>query len=126
MRWLLFCSEANSIGKHCGDLLQVAGQTVLAEHLSSKGTSLQCVKEKITNEKPDRILVIIDEERATSQLVQTITEHLLLPVYVAQATNIAYSPIPVLVITTSSGNADLALVQNATEQLMLFYSHLTK
>ena len=125
MRWLLFFSEANSIGKHCGDLLQVAGQTVLPEHLSPKGTSLQHVKEKITKEKPDRILVIIDDERSTSQLVQTITEHLLLPVYVAQATNNSYSPIPVLVITTSSDNADLALVQNATDQLMLFYSHLT-
>ena len=126
MRWLLFSSEVNSIGKHCGDLLQVAGQTVLHEHSSpKKGTSLQQVKDKIINEKPDRIIVLVDEDRSTP-LVQTLTEHLLLPLYVAQATSNSYSPIPVLVISSTSDEPNLAIVQNATDQLMLFFSHLTK
>lgn len=124
MRWLLLCHEVNSIPKQCGDLLQVAGQTVLFSPHQGK-LSIQEIKDKITNEKPDRIIVIIDEKNS-SKLAQNLTGHLLIPLYVAQSTINSYSPTPILVLTSTTDNQDLNIIQNATDQLINIYPHVLK
>ena len=124
MRWLLLTHELNSISKQCIDLLQVAGQTVLCNEHQGK-SSVQEIKDRINNEKPDRILVIIDEKNS-SKLVNDLTAHLLIPLFVAQATIHPYSPIPVLILTTTTDDKNLDLVQNATEQLINMYPHILK
>jgi len=122
MRWLLLSHELNSISKQCVNLLQVAGQTVLC-HTHQGKLSLQNIKDKITNEKPDRIIVIIDEENSL-KLYQNISDHILIPLYVAQATCNSYSPIPVLVLTSTTNDNELNILQNATDQLINIYPHI--
>jgi len=125
MRWLLFNNEQNSISKQCVNLLQVAGQTVLYNPHQSK-SSLQEIKDKINNEKPDRIIIIIDEKNS-SKLFQNISDHLLIPLYVAQATmNLYTPPIPVLILTSTTDDRDLNIIQNATDQLINIYPHILK
>jgi hypothetical protein len=124
MRWLLLSHELNSISNQCIDLLQVAGQTVLFN--SHQGQlSQQDLKDKINNDKPDRIIVIIDEKNSP-KLVHNITDHLLIPLYVAQATIHSFSPIPVLILTSTTNDKDLNIIQNATDQLIHIYPHILK
>ncbi len=123
MRWLLLSHELNSISKQCINLLQVAGQTVLYNPHQGK-LSLQEIKDKIINEKPDRIIVIIDTENS-SKLFQNLSDHILIPLYVAQATTInSYSHIPVLVLTNKTDDEDLNILQNATDQLINIYPNI--
>jgi hypothetical protein len=124
MRWLLLTSEQNSISQQCGDLLELAGQTVLYNHHHGK-SSVQEIKDKITNEKPDRIIIIINEN-TSSILVQAIGNHLLIPLYVVQATTNSYSPIPILLLTCTTDDNNLNLIQNATDQLINIYSNIVK
>jgi len=124
MRWLLLSHELNSITKQCEDLLQVAGQTVLYNEHQGK-SSIQEIKDKINNEKPDRIIVIIDEKNS-SKLHQNLSDHLLIPLYVAQATTNSYTPIPVLILISTTDDQDLNIIQNATDQLINIYPHVLK
>ena len=122
MRWLLFTDEQNSISKQCIDLLEVAGQTVLL-HQHQGQTTIAQIKEKLVNEKPDRILLMIERQKST-KLAQDISHHLLIPIYVAQATTQSYTPIPILVITTTNEDKNLNIIQNATDQLITIYPHI--
>ncbi|CAF1101936.1 unnamed protein product [Adineta steineri] len=122
MRWLLLLSELNPIAKQCGDLLEVAGQTVIYNYHQGK-SSVQDIKDKFTNEKPDRIIVIINDTNS-SILVNTISDHLLIPLYVAQATINSYSPIPVLVLTCTTNDNNLNIIQNATDQLLNIHPNI--
>ncbi|CAF3739178.1 unnamed protein product [Rotaria sp. Silwood1] len=122
MRWLLVSHDENSILKQCGDILEVAGQIVLYNCHHGK-PSIQEIKEKINNDKPDRIIIIINEKNS-SKLIDTINDHLLIPLYVAQATTTSYSPIPVLLLTCISNDNNLNIIQNATDQLINIYSHI--
>jgi hypothetical protein len=124
MRWLLLSHELNSISKQCVDSLQVAGQTVLLSQHQGQ-LSLQEIKEKINNEKPDRIIVIIDNKKS-SKFVENMTDHLLIPIYVAQATINCYAPIPILILTSVTDDDDLNTIQNATDQLINIYPHIIK
>lgn len=122
MRWLLFTDEQNSISKQCIDLLEVAGQTVVLHQHHGRATIAE-IKEKLINEKPDRIVLIIEGQNST-KLVQDISHHLLIPIYVAQATTQSYTPIPILVITTVTEDKNLNIIQNATDQLITVYPHI--
>jgi hypothetical protein len=124
MRWLLVTHELNSISKQCTDLLQVAGQTVLF-HQHQGQSSVEEIKEQIANEKPDRILVIIDEKKS-SKLANNLSDHLLIPLYVAQATIHSYAPIPILILTITTDDKGLDIIQNATDQLINMYPHILK
>jgi hypothetical protein len=133
MRWLLFSYEQDTLVKQCNDLLQVVGQTVIHEYHHGK-SSVQEIKEKINQHKPDRIIVIANEENLGTNrfLFKTLTDHLLIPVYVCQATMNAFSPIPVLLLTCTTENktADLLsptdIIQNATNQLINVYPHILR
>jgi Trk K+ transport system NAD-binding subunit len=125
MRWLLVNHELNSISKQCADLLQAAGQTVIYHHHNGKSTAPEII-DKIKNEKPDRIIVIIDEKRTSGILANKICDHLLIPLYVAQATTNVYSPIPVLILTSVIDDESLNTIQNATEQLINIYPHIVQ
>ncbi|CAF3091423.1 unnamed protein product [Rotaria sp. Silwood2] len=122
MRWLLVSHDENSISKQCGDILEVAGQIVLYNYHHGK-SSIQEIKDKINNDKPDRIIVIINEKNS-SRLINTINDHLLIPLYVAQTTTNSYSPIPVLLLTCTTNDNSLIIIQNATDQLVNIYSHI--
>lgn len=124
MRWLLFAPEHSLLAKQCENFLQVAGQSVV-EPSASIVWSLQTVKDQINQEKPDRIIVIVNDTQAKT-LVKTITDHLLLPLYVAQATNTVYSAIPVLILGTNSDEQNLRIVQDATDQLIQMHPHVIK
>jgi hypothetical protein len=124
MRWLLVIHELNSISKQCTELLQVAGQTVLF-HQHQGQSSLEEIKEQINNEKPDRILIVIDENKS-AKLVNHLSDHLLIPIYVAQATIHSYAPIPILILTSSTDDKNLNIIQNATDQLINIYPHILK
>ncbi|CAF4772129.1 unnamed protein product [Rotaria sp. Silwood1] len=102
--------------------IEVAGQIVLYNYHHGK-PSIQEIKEKINNDKPDRIIIIINEKNS-SKLIDTINDHLLIPLYVAQATTTSYSPIPVLLLTCISNDNNLNIIQNATDQLINIYSHI--
>jgi ABC-type uncharacterized transport system substrate-binding protein len=124
MRWLLLNHELNSISQQCGDLLQAVGQIVVYNHHHGK-SSAEEIKDQIKNEKPDRIIVIINKNRS-QKLVKQISDHLLIPLYVAQATINAYSPIPVLILTCTTDDENLNVIHNATDQLVNIYPHIVK
>jgi hypothetical protein len=124
MRWLLVTHELNSISKQCIDLLQVAGQNVsFYQHQGQ--SSIEKIAEKINNEKPDRILIVINENKS-AKLVNHLSDHLLIPVYFAQATIHSYSPIPILVLNSTTEDQNLNIIQNATDQLIDIYPHILK
>ncbi|CAF5004411.1 unnamed protein product, partial [Rotaria socialis] len=81
MRWLLVSHDDNFISKQCGELLEVAGQIVIYNYHHGK-SSIQQIKDKINNQKPDRIIVFINE-KSSSILFNTINDHLLIPLYIA-------------------------------------------
>ena len=125
MRWLLLSCEEDFIVKQCGDLLEVAGQTVICDHYHGK-SSIQEIKEKIDNERPDRIIIIVNHN-ASSALCQLINHTLVIPLYVVQATANSYSPIPVLLLTCSTNDHDcLSIIQNATNQLINIYPNIVR
>lgn len=124
MRWLLFSPEDDLLAKQCESFLQIAGQTVL-HRSSSKSSSLADVKDQVQQDKPDRIVVVIDH-RQTGQLVQTITHQLLLPMYVVQATNASYASTPVLILTVETDDPNQRYVQEATDRLALMFPHVIK
>jgi hypothetical protein len=133
MRWLLLSHELNAVAKQCGDLLQVVGQTVIHDHHHGTSSS-QEIKDKINKQKPDRIIVIINEKNLenNSPLVKTLSDYLLLPLYVGQATMNSYSHIPILILTcTTEDNisnplSSINIVQNATDELLNVYPHILK
>ncbi|CAF2490543.1 unnamed protein product [Rotaria sp. Silwood2] len=131
MRWLLFSYELNAIVKQCDELLQVAGQAVMHDH--HRGTlSLQDIKEKINKYKPDRIIVIDNQGNFENNhpLHKILNDHLLIPIYVGQATIHLQSPIPVLLLTFTNDNNNIDsilsvnIVQNATNELINLYSNM--
>jgi len=127
MRWLIFTYEQNAIAKQCDDLLQVAGQIVVHdEHHGSR--SSEEIKEKLNEHKPDRVIVISNEKilENSSSLDKTLTDQLLIPVYVCQATMNSYSSIPVLLLTFTNEISSINLIQDATNQLIGIYSHILK
>jgi hypothetical protein len=134
MHWLIFSYEHNTIIKQCDDLLQVSGQIVTHNHHHGN-SSLQEIKEKINKYKPDRIIVITNEQdiqENNSPLAKTLTDQLLIPLYICQATTSPYNCIPVLLLTfTSEKNlsnsiSPINIVQNATNELINIYSHIIK
>ena len=124
MRWLLFSPENDLLAKQCESFLQIAGQTVVRRS-NSQSPSLADVKDQVQQDKPDRIVVVIDH-RSTGQLVQTITAQLLLPMFVVQATNVSYAPTLVLILTVATNDPNLRYVQEATDQLALMFPHVIK
>ena len=122
MRWLLLTDELNSISKPCIDQLEVAGQTVLV-HAHQGQINVEKIKEQINKEKPDRILLIINAQ-TSSKLAQNLTHHLLVPFYVVQATTQSYTSLPLLILTVTSDEKNLAIIQNATDQLLTIYPHI--
>ena len=127
MRWLIFSSKHNTLVKQCDNLLQMTGQIVT--HDEHHGTrSSQEIKEKINEYKPDRIIVIFNEEitENNSSLSQTLTDQLLIPLYVCQATMNSYSSIPVLLLTFTNEISSTSIIQNATNELLGIYSHVLK
>ncbi|CAF4553978.1 unnamed protein product, partial [Rotaria socialis] len=64
MRWLLVSHDDNSISKQCGELLEVAGQIVICNYHHGK-SSIQQIKDKINNQKPDRIIVFMNEKSSS-------------------------------------------------------------
>ena len=133
MRWLLFSHQRNVVVKQCGDLLQAIGQTVLYEYHAGSSSSKK-IKEKITEKKPDRIVVIINGENPVhpNSLDESLHELLLIPLYVAQATSHVYSPIPILLLTSTTEEQSKDsistnhFVQNATDELINIYPHILK
>jgi hypothetical protein len=134
MHWLIFSYEQNTIIKQCDDLLQVSGQIVTHNHHHGN-SSLQKIKEKISKHKPDRVIVITNEQdiqENNSPLAKTLTDQLLIPLYICQATTSPYKSIPVLLLTfTSEKNlsnsiSPINIVQNATNELINIYSHIIK
>ncbi|CAF1049619.1 unnamed protein product [Rotaria sordida] len=122
MRWLLVSHDENSISKQCGDILELAGQIVLYNY--HHGTSsIEEIKDIINNDKPDRIIVVINE-KISSKLINTINDNLLLPLYVAQTTMNSYSPIPILLLTCTTNDNNLNIIQNATDQLVNIYPNI--
>ena len=127
MRWLIFSSEQNAIVKQCDDLLQMAGQSVSHdEHYGNR--SLQEIKEKITEHQPNRIIVVCNEHvmENNSPLDRTLTDQLLIPLYVCQATINSYSSIPVLLLTFTNDISSTNIIQNATTELIRIYPHILK
>ncbi|CAF4594955.1 unnamed protein product, partial [Rotaria socialis] len=122
MRWLLVSHDDNFISKQCGELLEVAGQIVIYNYHHGK-SSIQQIKDKINNQKPDRIIVFINE-KSSSILFNTINDHLLIPLYIAQTTMNSYSSISVLLFTYATNDNNLSVIQNATDQLVNMYSHI--
>ena len=122
MRWLLLTDELNSISKKCIDFLQVAGQTVLI-HSREGIRSKQEIKDFLTNEKPDRIIIFINENH-TAKLPKNLHDYLLIPLFVAQLTTQSFSPIPILLLTSTTENKDLNILQNALDQLIQMYPHI--
>ncbi|CAM4832728.1 unnamed protein product [Rotaria magnacalcarata] len=122
MRWLLVSHDDNSISKQCGELLEVAGQIVIYNYHHGK-SSIQQIKDKIDTQKPDRIIVIIND-KSSSILFNTMHDHLLIPLYIAQATMNSYSSISVLLFTCATSDTNLSVIQNATDQLVDMYSHI--
>ncbi|CAF4655283.1 unnamed protein product [Rotaria sp. Silwood1] len=133
MRWLLFSYELNAIVKQCDDLLQIVGQVVIHDHHHGN-LSLHDIKEKINKYKPDRIIVIDNESNFENNnaLHKILTDHLLIPIYVGQATMRLSSSIPVLVLTFKTDNnnnnidsiSTIEIVQNATDELINLYSNM--
>lgn len=133
MRWLIFSYEQDSIVKQCDDMLHVVGQTVIHEHHHGK-SSIEDVKAKIAQHQPNRIIVIANDEKSEQDhsLLTTLNDHLLIPLYVGQATINTYSPIPVLLLTFTTRNepsdslSPTDIVQNATDELINIYPHIIK
>jgi len=134
MHWLIFSYEQNTIVKQCNDLLQVSGQKITHDHHHGNSSS-QEIKEKINKHKPDRVIVITNEkdiQENNSSLVKTLSDQLLIPLYVCQATMSPYNSIPVLLLTFTSENyfsdsiSSINIVQNATNELINIYSHIIK
>lgn len=134
MHWLIFSFEQNTIVKQCNDLLQNTGQIVTHEHHHGN-CSVEEIKEKIKNSKPDRIIVITNEKDIQENkfsLSNTLTDQLLIPVYVSQATMNPYLSIPVLLLTFTTENdlsdsiSSINIIQNATNDLINIYSHIIK
>ncbi|CAF1127716.1 unnamed protein product [Adineta ricciae] len=131
MRWLIFSYEQDSIVKQCDDILHVVGQTVVHEHHHGK-SSIEDVKAKITRHQPNRIIVIVNDDKSEQDhsLLTTLNDHLLIPLYVAQATISTYSPIPVLLLSFTTRNepsesvSPTDIVQNATDELINIYPHI--
>ncbi|CAF0936892.1 unnamed protein product [Adineta steineri] len=131
MRWLLFSYESDAIVKQIDDLLQVVGQTVIHEHHQGKST-IQEIQEKINHHKPNRIIVIVNEQNSenTHSLTTTLTDHLLIPLFITQATINTFPPVPVLLLTFTTENkltdpnSSINIVQNATDELIKLYSHI--
>ncbi len=124
MRWLLLSHELNAIAKQCADLLQVVGQTVLY-HSHQGHLTIHEIKENIIQDKPERIVVIVDGKKS-SKLVNNMMNHLLIPLYVAQATKNSFLSIPILILTCVTDDEDLNIIQNATDQLIHIYPHILK
>ncbi|CAF1208560.1 unnamed protein product [Rotaria sordida] len=131
MRWLLFSYELNAIVKQCDDLLQIVGQVIIHNHHHGN-LSLQNIKEKIKKHKPDRIIVIDNERNFENNctLYEILTDHLLIPIYVGQATMHLHSSIPILLLTftTDINNTDsissINVVQNAKDELINLFSNV--
>ncbi|UJR38245.1 hypothetical protein I4U23_030918 [Adineta vaga] len=131
MRWLIFSYEQDAIVKQCDDLLHVVGQIVIHEHHHGK-SSLEDIKEKIIKHYPNRIIVIANENTSETNrsLKATMNDHLLIPLYIAQATINTYSTIPVLLITSTIGNKlpdsklSIDIIQKATDELINIYPHI--
>jgi hypothetical protein len=133
MRWLLFSYELNAIVKQCDDLLQAVGQAVLHSHHHGS-TTLQEIKEQIAKHKPDRIIVVTNEVTFENDcpLFKTLNDHLMIPIYVSQATLNAYSSIRVLLLTFANANdtsesiSSSDIIQNANNELISIYPHVIK
>jgi hypothetical protein len=134
MHWLIFSYEQNTIVKQCNDLLQASGQTVTHEHHHGYCSSRE-IKEKINKHKPDRIIVITNENdigENNSPLVKILTDQLLIPLYVCQATMNRRSPIPILLLTfiteknLSDSISSINIIQSATNQLIDIHSHIIR
>lgn len=134
MRWLIFSFERTALVKQCSELLELAGQIVLHEQHYGK-TSLNEIKEKLINDKPDRIIIIISNEQQTrtdSPLVQTLNNQLLIPVYICQVTANFYSTVPILLLTFTDENnqsdsfSSVNIIQNAADELVQLYSPIIK
>jgi hypothetical protein len=133
MHWLIFSSEQNIIGKQCNDLLQVSGQIVTQDYHHGNCSS-QEIKEKINKNKPDRIIVITNEKdfENNSSLSKTLSDQLIIPLYICQATMNRYSSIPVLLLTftteknLSDSISSINMIQHATNELINVYSHIIK
>ena len=124
MRWLLLSDDLNVIGKQCEEILRVAGQTTLWEYHPAN-VSLQGTKDRLHHHRPDRVIVLVNES-SSSKLVQTINDHLLIPLYIAQATSNPHSLIPVLFLTCPTDEQNLGIIQDATDQLIHLYSHIVQ
>jgi hypothetical protein len=134
MHWLLIGYGRNLLSQWCTDILQSIGQTVVDDH-QTMGRSLENIKEKIVQEKPDRIILLMNEENRSaeeSQLVNKLNDRLLIPIYVCQATAHSFSPIPILLL--SYVNDDIladplsirTIIQHATDELIRVYPHVLK
>ena len=133
MRWLIFSYELSPIVKQCDHLLQDVGQTVIHHHHHGN-TTLQEIKEQIYKHKPERVIVITNENICGNKeaLVKTLRDHLMIPVYVSQATMNPHSSIPVLLLAFTNEN-DISdplssnnIIQNATNELISIYQHIVK
>lgn len=121
MRWLIISSEQTTIVKQCDNLLHTAGQIVY-HHQYHGRRSLEEIKEKIQDYQPNRIIVICHDKvnENHSPLDQTLTDQLLIPVYICQTT------ISTLLLTFSEEISSIGIIQDATKQLIARCSHVFK
>lgn len=124
MRWLIFTPDDDLLAKQCESFLQVAGQTVVQQS-TSKSWSLQQIKDQIHHDKPDRIVIVVDQQKE-NPLVQTLTHQLLLPMFVVQATNLSFGSTPVLILNIVHDDENLRYINEATDQLTSMFSHVIK
>lgn len=124
MRWLVYTSSNDDISKKCFEILQLAGQRIIHQLISER-TSLKLIGDQILREKPERILVIVNANHR-SKLSENIEAHILLPLFVAQATSQLLSRTPVLILSSFKDDPDTELLQKATDQLISIHPSIAK
>ena len=122
MQWLIFSFEQNALVQQCDDLLRTAGQIVHHdEHHGNR--SFEEIKEKLTEHQPNRIIIICNQnvDESHSPLDQTLTDQLLIPFYICQATINSYLKIPILLLTFTNEISSTGIIQDAANQLIDSY-----